>query len=335
MKKYHYFAVRFLPVAAIMITSFSSLAGGYIQLGSEYELYPQKDNVAYHRITSWNPYIRFSYRPQNSDWTWSGRFLLKEYPYRSDYFNNASTSQSGLYELYVIDYIKSGNFAFRPGIGVRIIPYDSNNYYGERYEHQLRILPQFDYFITQRSRLYLNGFFYIADSKGSRKNDRVTDPYNNGECTVSSANKYGFCSRKYSDWGYEFDTGLRNDINAFNSFTVGVHTEFHGVTNNDDEQVIQGTLGYQYRIGKLTLGPYIRLALDRSIKMKSEKAPDSNKTLRQPYNRYALRAIYAFSGRWSADMETYYQEEKMQDQSGHDLQPRHKWFFRVGAQYNF
>lgn len=173
----------------------SRVCRGYIQFGSEYEYYPQKENIAYHRLTSYNPYIRFSYRPQDSDWTYSGRILLKEYPYKNDYNNKVSTSQSGLYELYATNYIKSGNFIFRPGIGFRIIPYDKANYYGERYERQLRILPQFDYLLTQDSRFYLNGFFYIADSKGSRKNDRTTDPYNNGECKASDANAFGFCSK--------------------------------------------------------------------------------------------------------------------------------------------
>ena len=334
MKNYQQPCILFLT-ALMMISAFPAFAGGYIQFGSEYEYYPQKENIAYHRLTSYNPYIRFSYRPQDSDWTYSGRILLKEYPYKNDYNNKVSTSQSGLYELYATNYIKSGNFIFRPGIGFRIIPYDKANYYGERYERQLRILPQFDYLLTQDSRFYLNGFFYIADSKGSRKNDRTTDPYNNGECKASDANAFGFCSKKYSDWGYEFDAGVRHNINSTNSVALGVHTEFDEVTNNYDDQLIQGTLDYQYRTGKLTLGPYVRIALDRSIKLKSEKNPASNITLKQPYNRYGLRANYSFNGRWSMGAETYYQEEKMQDQSGNDMQSRQKWFYKLTVQYNF
>ncbi|EJO3413168.1 hypothetical protein NRG69_005474, partial [Salmonella enterica] len=76
-------------------------------------------------------------------------------------------------------------------------------------------------------------------------------------------------------------------------------------------------------------------ALDRSIKLKSEKNPASNITLKQPYNRYGLRANYSFNGRWSMGAETYYQEEKMQDQSGNDIQSRQKWFYKLNVQYNF
>ncbi|ENY9605039.1 hypothetical protein RBH66_23810 [Escherichia coli] len=167
------FRVIFLASLTMMISASPSYAGGNIQFGNEYEYYPQKEKIAYHRLTSYNPYIRFSYRPQGYDWTYSGRILLKEYPYKKDYINKVSTSQSGLYELYATDYIKSGDFIFRLGIGLRVTPYDKENYYGERYERQLRILPQFDYLLTQDSRFYLNEFFYIADSKGSRKNDRI------------------------------------------------------------------------------------------------------------------------------------------------------------------
>lgn len=334
MKNYRRLYTLIFAILIIM-SSFSSLAGGYIQLGSEYEYYPQKDNVSYHRLTSYNPYIRFSYRPQSSDWTYSGRILLKEYPYKSDYNNKTSTSQSGLYELYAVNYIKNGDFIFRPGIGFRIIPYDKANYYGERYERQLRILPQFDYLISQDSRFYLNGFVYIADSKGSRKNDRKSDPYNRGECKASDANESGFCSKKYSDWGYEFDAGVRHNINTINSIALGIHTEFSKVTNNNEDQLIQGTLDYQYRTGKLTLSPYTRIAIDRSIKLTSEKNPESNRTLKQPYNRYGLRANYSIDGRWSAGAETYFQEEKMQDQSGNDMQSRRKWFYKLSVQYNF
>ncbi|EKD4346219.1 hypothetical protein ORO98_004554, partial [Escherichia coli] len=261
--------------------------------------------------------------------------LLKEYPYKKDYINKVSTSQSGLYELYATDYIKSGDFIFRPGIGLRVTPYDKENYYGERYERQLRILPQFDYLLTQDSRFYLNGFFYIADSKGSRKNDRIMDPYNNSECKASDANAFGFCSKKYSDWGYEFDAGVHHNINSFNSIALGIHTEFDSVTNNYDDQLVQGTLDYQYRIGKLALGPYARITIDRTIKLKSEKAPLSNVTLKQPYNRYGIRTHYSFNGRWSLGAETYYQTEKMQDQSGNDMQSRKKWFYKLNIQYNF
>ncbi|MEI9750206.1 hypothetical protein V5085_04625 [Moellerella wisconsensis] len=335
MKYTHSACLKTLLTACLITTSAISVASGYIQIGSEYEYYPQKENINYYRQTSYNPYLRFSYKPQDSDWKFSGRLLLKEYPHKDKYENKTSTGQSGLYELYATDYIRSGNFIFRPGIGVRIVPYDENNYYGERYEHQLRILPQFDYLLTKDSRLFVNGFFYVADSKGSRKNDRVTDKFNQGECTKQQANQYGFCSNKYRDWGYEFDFGLRNNINDFNSYTLGIHTEFDKVTNNYDSQLVQATLGYQYRLGKLTLGPYTRLALTRSIKMKSEKDPANNITLKQPYSRYGVYASYAFNGRWSAGMETYFQEEKMQDQKGDDMQSRRKWFFKLNAQYNF
>ncbi|EBL9713065.1 hypothetical protein DOP33_06825, partial [Salmonella enterica] len=104
MKNYQRPCILFFT-ALMMISAFPAFAGGYIQFGSEYEYYPQKENIAYHRLTSYNPYIRFSYRPQDSDWTYSGRILLKEYPYKNDYNNKVSTSQSGLYELYATNYI--------------------------------------------------------------------------------------------------------------------------------------------------------------------------------------------------------------------------------------
>ena len=335
MEYTHKFLLKTLISVSLMTISSLSFAGGYIQIGSEYEYYPQKDNIAYHRLTSYNPYFRFSYKPIGSDLTFSGRVLLKEYPYKEKYNNHTSTSQSGLYELYMTDYIRSGDFIFRPGIGFRIIPYDKNNYYGERYEHQLRILPQFDYLLNNNSRLFLNGFFYMADSKGSRKNDRITDPFNQGECTKQQANANGFCSKKYRDWGYEFDLGIRNNINDYNLYTLGIHTEFNHVTNNYDNQLVQATLGYQYRYGKLTLNPYTRLALTRTIQMKSEKDDAHNIKLEQPYNRYGFYANYAIDGRWSAGTEVYFQEEKMQDPIGNDMQSRHKWFFKLYAQYNF
>ncbi|EEI7343459.1 hypothetical protein G4E41_004305, partial [Salmonella enterica] len=84
MKNYQRPCILFFT-ALMMISAFPAFAGGYIQFGSEYEYYPQKENIAYHRLTSYNPYIRFSYRPQDSDWTYSGRILLKEYPYKNDY----------------------------------------------------------------------------------------------------------------------------------------------------------------------------------------------------------------------------------------------------------
>lgn len=324
----------------IMATaSYPVAASGWIRAGSEYEWYPQKNNLAYHRLTSWNPYFRFSYRPANSDWTISGRVLWKQYPFKKLYNNGASTSQSALYEGYVTDYIRSGNFIFRPGIGFRVIPYNNNNYYGARYEHQLRILPQFDYLIQPVTRLYLNGFFYIADSLGSRKNDSTSDPFNQGECSVSDANQFGFCSNKYSDWGYEFDTGIRHNFNPYNLLILGIHTEYKGVTNNYNDNLIQALIEYQYTIGKITLAPYAKISLTRTIKNRSEKNPSANLTLNQPYNRYGFRMSYPVNGNWLAFAETYYHNEKMQTVSAkktvENLEDRNKWFFNLALQYNF
>ncbi|MXD03318.1 hypothetical protein FQ005_24640, partial [Escherichia coli] len=89
MIQYQRLRVIFLASLTMMSAS-SSFAGGYIRFGSEYEYYPQK-KIAYHRLKSYNPYVRFSYRPQGSDWTYSGRILLKEYPYKKDYVNKVST----------------------------------------------------------------------------------------------------------------------------------------------------------------------------------------------------------------------------------------------------
>lgn len=322
----------------LMGMSSSAIAAGWVRVGSEYEWYPKVDNPNYHRITSYNPYFRFSYRPLNSDWTFTGRALWKQYPYKKLYPNSTSTSQSALYEMYVTDYIRSGSFIFRPGIGFRIIPYNSNNQYGSRYERQLRILPQFDYLIQPTTRLYLNGFFYVADSLGSRKNDRATD--SKGDCAAKDANQSGFCSNKYSDWGYEFDTGIRHNFNPYNLLVLGIHTEYKGVTNNYNDNLIQLLLEYQYTIGKLTLAPYTKISLTRTISNKSERDPSVNVTLKQPYHRYGLRATYPVNGRWTFIGESYFHTEKMQSYNGskkiiENMDDRNKWFFNFALQYNF
>lgn len=330
--------VNFLILSLAGI-SVSASAAGWVRLGSEYEWY-NSGNTLYHRLTSYNPYVRFSYRSQNSDWTFTGRLLWKQYPFSKLYTYGVSTSQSALYEAYATDYIRSGGFIFRPGIGFRIIPYGKNNYYGERYERQLRILPQFDYVFNPATRFYLNGFFYISDSFGSRKNDRAGDSYNNGDCVTDNATIDGFCSKKYSDWGYEFDTGIRHNFNPYNLFIFGIHTEYKGVTNNYNDNLVQSLIEYQYTIGKITLAPYAKISLTRTIKNRSQNNPSINLTQKQPYNRYGFRINYPINGRWSAFAETYWHNEKMTflNQTKYIVEPRderNKWFFNLALQYNF
>lgn len=330
------------PLALLLaIVSGSVAASGWVRVGSEYEWY-HSGNDSYKRLTSYNPYLRFSYRPLNSDWTFTGRVLWKRYPYENlfgikagnKYYNYASSSQSALYEAYATDYIRNGNFIFRPGIGFRIIPYNSNNQYGERYERQLRFLPQFDYLIRPETRFYLNGFFYFQDALGSRENDT-----NDGSCSSVSMDGTK-CSRKYNDWGYEFDTGVRHSFNPYNLLVAGIHTEYKGITNNYNDNLVQAVLEYQYTVGKLTLAPWAKISLTRTIKKRSEQDSSINLTQHQPYDRYGFRMVYPINGRWTTFAETYYHTEKMtflnrKKKNVEDRDDRNKWFFNVAVQYNF
>ncbi|WP_162048399.1 hypothetical protein [Vibrio taketomensis] len=298
-----------------------------VEAGTEYEQYFNEcDKLSgkqeqYEKLNAYVPYIKFSYAPNSNEWNLSGRYLRKEYP-NEDMFGTAGINlMTERYELFYIRAQRTGDLRLRYGAGVRY-----NGYEIDRYETEYRLYPQFDYFLNANNQLFLNGHYYLGDSRGRRSGDES--------------------AQNYTDWGYEAEFGLIHKINAVSFIKPSIYTEFDSYENNYDVDLWQLRLVYTRKIGRMVVNPFVRIGLGRDTVERSHVDPIRwGNEMDKNYSRYGVYGSLGISGRLSLNYETYWQVENNEyfkvagdHPNGGEVLPlpdRDKFFAKLGVQYVF
>lgn len=309
-----------LSVAA---TATPSLARTIVEVGSEYEKYYNETDASgkehkYEQLTSYVPYIRFSHAPSHNEWNIWGRYFKKEYVNRELFPNGIPNAMDERYELHFTQMKRIGDWRFRPGVGVRY-----NGYEVDRYEVEYRLYPQAEYFINSASRIFLNGHVYLGDGHGKRLGDKT--------------------EMNYDDWGYEAEFGLIHRINAVSMIKPSFFTEYDEYQNNFDVDYWQFRLVYTHKFGRVTINPFLRLGLDRTVTERSHvNHLRWGNDLDKNYSRAGVYGNVGISGKWNVIYETYYQVENNEyiieqsdSASVQALPDRDKFFVKLGVQYIF
>ena len=299
----------------LLVAAPQTLARTWVEIGTEYEQYfDETDKGAtynYEQLSSNTPYLRFSHSPSSNAWNVWGRVFQKQYLNEEMFPDGVTNSMTDRAELHFTKTIRDGNWRFRPGVGVRY-----NGYKIDRYEIEYRLYPQLDYFINNRNQLFASGHIYLGDSKGKRMADKVAEDY--------------------TDWGYEYEFGLSHRFSDGSAIRPHFFTEYDEFENNFDVNYWQFRLVYTKKIGRMTINPFIRYGLGRTVTERSHSDParwgiskDAN------YSRAGIYGNVGISGKWNLIYETYYQQEVLEDMDGTQHPDRDKAFFKLGIQRYF
>lgn len=314
MKKGKYYLITALSSAILLISPTAS-ARTWVEVGTEYEAYfDETDKGAtynYERLTSNTPYLRFSHSPDSNEWNVWGRVFQKQYLNEDLFPDSTSTSMTDRVELHYTKTIKNGDFRFRPGIGFRY-----NGYKVDRYETEFRAYPQMDYFINSQSRLFFSGHVYVGASKSKRMSDQQAE--------------------NYTDWGYESEFGLIHRFADGSSIKPHLYTEYDEFENNYDVNYWQARLIYTKKIGRVTINPFIRYGLNRTVTERSHTDPERWGISKDAnYSRAGVYGNVGISGKWNFIYETYYQQEVVKAMDGAQYPDRDKAFVKIGIQRHF
>ncbi|MGF1750283.1 MULTISPECIES: hypothetical protein [Vibrio] len=304
---------------SVAIAATPLLARTIVEVGSEYEEYYNATDETgkehkYASLTNYVPYIRFSHSPNSNEWNIWGRYFSKEYINKDLFSNGIVTAMDKRYELHYTQTNRVGDWRFRPGVGVRY-----NGYAIDRYEVEYRLYPQVEYFFDSKNLIFLNGHAYLGDGRGKRSGDTV--------------------AQDYTDWGYEIDVGLLHRFNAFSSIRPSFYTEYDEFQNSYDVDYWQFRLVYSHKIGRVTINPFMRLGLGRTVTERSHFDYQRwGVEMDKNYSRAGVYGNVGISGKWNVIYETYYQIEDNEYYTNGTIEPlpdRNKFFAKLGVQYIF
>ncbi|WP_461536640.1 hypothetical protein [Spongorhabdus nitratireducens] len=284
-----------------------SSAAAYLELRNEIEHY----SGHYHGESNTMPFLMFSFEPISDSPLWVEGFLS----YNRRYGDSHRQNDFGRHDLYLGYPFDFGKLKLFPMAGFRYEDYRSH-----KKSTEYRFFPQFDYWLSDSTRIRMLGFVAPMNVKDL---NRKPDP----DFRFDNFDYYG-------DYRHELEFGLEHKLPSHNAFRVSFYSEvlkMGDVTGSSEKLRNEGQLRviYMQQYEHYTFKPWVRVGLYRIKKNAIKQQKDEIR------HRVGFDFINKFAENTEFISRFYFQQEDKQTWKGKYIDHKNRTFVRLGVRRYF